>query len=77
MAPSTYALRLPGPLLEKARWAAEASGSSLHHFLLAAIAEKVGGGGTLAERAARADPARARAVLDRVPDVPPEAGDER
>jgi uncharacterized protein (DUF1778 family) len=76
MAPSTYALRLPGPLLERAKRAAEASGSPLDQFLLAAIAEKVGGG-SLAERAARADVAKARAVLDRVPDAPPETGDER
>lgn len=78
MASSTYALRLPAPLLERAKRAAEASGAPLDQFLLAAIAEKVGGdGATLAARAARADPAKARAVLDRAPDVPPEPGDAR
>jgi len=76
MASSAYALRLPDALLERAKRAAEASGSPLDQFLLAVIAEKVGEGG-LAERATRADVARARAVLDRVPDAPPEAGDER
>ena len=51
---------------------------SLNQFFLAAIAEKVGEVRvTLQERAARADVAKARAVLDRVPDEPPMPGDER
>ena len=75
---SSYPLRLPGHLLEQAREVAAASGSSLNQFFLAAIAEKVGElKGSLAVRSARADLARARAVLDRVPDAPPEPGDER
>ena len=78
MAASTYPLRLPAYLMERARAVADASGSSLNQFFVAAIAEKVGEvRATLKERAARADVDRARAVLDRVPDVPPLAGDER
>lgn len=75
---SSYPLRLPGHLLAQAREVAAANGSSLNQFFLAAIAEKVGElKGSLAVRAARADITRARAVLDRVPDVSPESGDER
>jgi hypothetical protein len=78
MPASTYPLRLPSYLMEQARQVAEASGSSLNQFFVAAIAEKVGEvRATLKERAARADVAKARAVLDRVPDVPPMAADER
>lgn len=78
MSASTYPLRLPAYLMEQSRRVAEASGSSLDQFFLAAIAEKVGEvEATLKDRAARADVARARAVLDRVPDVPPMTGDER
>lgn len=78
MSASTYPLRLPAHLMERARQIAEASGSSLDQLFVAAIAEKIGGGVvTLAERAARADVGKARAVLDRVPDVPPVPGDER
>jgi hypothetical protein len=78
MPASTYPLRLPSYLMEQARQVAEASGSSLNQFFVAAIAEKVGEVRvTLKERAAHADVAKARAVLDRVPDVPPMAGDER
>lgn len=77
MSASTYPLRLPAHLMERARQIAEASGSSLDQLFVAAIAEKIGGVVTLAERAARADVGKARAVLDRVPDVPPVPGDER
>jgi uncharacterized protein (DUF1778 family) len=78
MPASTYPLRLPAYLMEQAKQVAEASGSSLNQFFLAAIAEKVGEvRATLQERAARADVGKARAVLDRVPDEPPTPGDER
>lgn len=78
MAASTYPLRLPAYLMEQAKEVAEASGSSLNQFFVAAIAEKVGEvRATLKGRAARADVGKARAVLDRVPDAPPVPGDER
>ena len=78
MSASTYPLRLPAYLMDQAKEVAEASGSSLNQFFVAAIAEKVGEvRATLRERASRADVGKARAVLDRVPDAPPTAGDER
>jgi hypothetical protein len=78
MPATTYPLRLPAYLMEQAKQVAEASGSSLNQFFLAAIAEKVGEvRATLKDRAARADLEKARAVLDRVPDSPPLEGDER
>lgn len=76
MPASTYPLRLPAYLMEQAKQVAEASGSSLNQFFLAAIAEKVGEVRvTLKDRAARANVDKARAVLDRVPNAPPVAGD--
>ena len=78
MPASTYPLRLPAHLMDRAREVAQARGSLLTQFFVAAIAEKVGEvRATLGERAARADLDRARAVLGRVPDAPPMAGDER
>jgi hypothetical protein len=64
--------------MEQAREIAGASGSSLNQFFVTAIAEKVGEVRlTLKERASRADVGRARAVLERVPDISPVTGDER
>ncbi len=78
MPASTYPLRLPAYLMDQAKEVAEASGSSLNQFFVAAIVEKVGEIWlTLKERASRADVGRARAVLERVPDISPGAGDER
>ena len=78
MPASTYPLRLPAYLMEQAKQVAEASGSSLNQFFLAAIAEKVGEVRvTLKDRADRANVDKARTVLDRVPNAPPMAGDER
>lgn len=78
MSASTYPLRLPAYLMEQAKQVAEASGSSLNQFFLAAIAEKVGEVRvTLKDRAARANVDKARAVLGRAPNAPPMTGDER
>ena len=78
MPSSTYPLRLPAYLMDQDKQVAEASGSSLNQFFTAAIAEKVGEvKGSLRNRAARADPDKARAVLARIPDVEPVPGDER
>lgn len=75
---SSYPLRLPGQLLEQAREIAAANGSSLNQLFLVAITEKVGElKGSLRARAARADLTQARTVLDRAPDAPFEANDER
>jgi len=77
MSASSYPLRLPIYLMEQAKEVAAASETSLNQFFLAAIAEKVGEvRTTLKERAARADLDKARAVLDRVPDVPPGDDDD-
>ncbi len=78
MPASTYPLRLPAYLMDQAKEVADASGSSLNQFFVAAIAEKVGEVRvTLKERASRANIEKARAVLDRVPDAPVMTGDER
>jgi hypothetical protein len=76
---SNYPLRLPDHVMVEARQLAEASGTSLNQFLSSLIAERVGELNAIAAvrtRAARADPALALAILGRVPDRAPLAGDE-
>jgi len=76
---SNYPLRLPETLMEDARAMAKAQGVSINQFLATVIAERVGQLKALhhvSARIARADPARARAVLALVPDRPPMDGDE-
>jgi hypothetical protein len=76
---SNYPLRLPKNLLEDARELAKSEGVSMNAFLSAIVAERVGEKKVLAQlqaRAARADAARALAVLDQAPERTPMAGDE-
>ena len=76
---SNYPLRLPESLMDDAREMAEAQGVSINQFLATMIAERVGELKALRHvraRVARADPARAAAVLALVPDRAPMDGDE-
>lgn len=73
------ALNLPESLLDAARKAAARDGTSLDHFLVIALAEKLSALQTedlLAKRASQADFAQYADVLNRVPDRPPLPGDE-
>ena len=76
---SNYPLRLPATLMEEARALAKAQGVSVNQFLATVIAERVGELKALNHiraRIARADPAKARAVLALVLDRAPMEGDE-
>jgi hypothetical protein len=71
---TTFPLRLPDHIMQQARQAAEADGVSINQLLTAFVAEGLGHRRGLAEirsRAARADVAAARDLLDRVPDTDP------
>lgn len=73
------ALNLPESLLDAARKAAARDGTSLDHFLVVALAEKLSALQTedmLAKRASQADFAHYAEILSRVPDRPPLPGDE-
>jgi hypothetical protein len=77
---STFALRLPDSLYAHAKKLAERDQASLNQFITVAVAEKVSALDTatfFSERAARGSAQRLQAILARVPDVPPIAGDER
>jgi hypothetical protein len=76
---SNYPLRLPEGLMDQARDLAQADGVSINQFLSTLIAERIGELKALQHvraRIARADRAKATAVLARVPDRPPLDGDE-
>jgi len=65
--------------MDDARGMAKAEGVSVNQFLATVIAERVGELKALSHvraRIARADQAKARAVLALVPDRPPMTGDE-
>ena len=77
---NNYPLRLPDHVMAEARALAATSGTSLNQFLASLIAERVGEMKALAAieaRAARGNAEAAMAVLARVPDKKPMAGDER
>jgi hypothetical protein len=77
---TNYPLRLPDHVMAEARALAARSGTSLNQFLSTLIAERVGEMKALAHieaRAARADVDAALAILARVPERAPVAGDER
>jgi hypothetical protein len=80
MRKSNFALRLQPSLLDEARKAAEQEGVALNQLINVAVAEKLASMRTesyFAERAARADIAKAKAVLARTGrNTPPEPGDE-
>ncbi len=76
---SNYPLRLPESLMEDARTMADAQGVSINQFLSTLIAERIGELKALRHvrtRIARADSAKAMAVLALVPDRAPMEGDE-
>jgi hypothetical protein len=65
--------------MEQAKAAAAEDNVSINQMLVSVIAEGLGqrrGLRMMRERAARADVGAALAILDKVPDVPLEAGDE-
>ncbi|MFW5637385.1 MAG: YlcI/YnfO family protein [Thermodesulfobacteriota bacterium] len=75
---STLSIRLPNSLHEKIRQLAKAEGISINQFIASAAAEKMASLLTesyLKERASRADRKKFKSVLDKVPDVDPEAFD--
>ena len=76
---TSFALRIPEYILEQARVAAAEEKVSINQIMLSFIAEGLGqrrGLKMMRARAARADVEAALDVLDSVPDVPPEPGDE-
>lgn len=76
---STYPLRIADHVMEEARRAAAEDNVSLNQLLSAFIADGIGHRRAilgLKKRANRGDVDAALAILDRVPDVDPDAGDE-
>ena len=76
---SNLSLRLPDSLHRKIRQLAEQDDISINQFIATAVAEKTAALLTvdyLEERARRADPKLVDRILSRVPDVPPDPGDE-
>jgi hypothetical protein len=76
---STLSLRLPDSLHKKVRELAQQEGISINQFISTAVAEKMAALLTveyLEERAKRGSREKFLAVLAKVPDVPPEPGDE-
>jgi hypothetical protein len=76
---STLSLRLPDSLHKRVREFAQQDGISINQFISTAVAEKLAALKTveyLEDRAKRGSRKRFRAVLAKVPDVPPEPEDE-
>lgn len=76
---SSLSLRLPDSLHRKVRQLAEQDDISINQFIATAVAEKAAALLTveyLEERGRRADPKLVDRILSRVPDVPPDPGDE-
>jgi hypothetical protein len=76
---SNLSLRLPDSLHRKIRQLAEQDDISINQFIATAVAEKAAALLTveyLEERARKADPKLVDRILSRVPDVPPDPGDE-
>jgi hypothetical protein len=80
MSKATYPLKLPTSLKQAAARLAKEDGVSLNQWIATAVAQKVGVVETAAEffrhRSQGATGAGLSSVLERVPDVPPMAGDE-
>lgn len=77
---STYPLRLPRSVKAAVERLARAEGISMNQFVATAVAEKLAVMNTVAffeERAARADLAAFRALLNRPDGQAPREGDER
>ena len=76
---SGFALHVPEHILAQAKAAAAEEPVSINQLLVALISEGLGhrrGMRGLQKRASRADPANALRILDAVPDIPPDDGDE-
>lgn len=76
---SNLSLRLPDSLHRKIRQLAEQDDISINQFIATAVAEKAAALLTveyLEERGRRADPKILDRILKRVPDIPPDPGDE-
>ena len=76
---SNLSLRLPDSLHRTIRQLAEQDDISINQFIATAVAEKTAALLTvdyLEERARRAHPRLVDRLLSRVPDVPPDPGDE-
>lgn len=76
---SNLSLRLPDSLHRKIRQLAEQDDISINQFIASAVAEKTAALLTveyLEERGRRSDPKLVDRILSRVPDVPPDPGDE-
>ena len=76
---ATCSLRLSRSVLRAAKETAAREGVSLNQLIATAVAERLSALRTedlLAERAARGDWDRVRAILDRVGTEPPREGDE-
>ena len=74
-----FALRLPNSLHSYAKELAQQDETSLNQFIVTAVAEKLSALRTeefFHERAAKADVKRLDKILAKVPDVPPQKGDE-
>lgn len=80
MTQSNYALRLQASINAEAERLAKAEGATLNQFINVAVAEKIAALRTaefFRERARRADPGAALALLDRLgTGEPPRSGDE-
>jgi len=79
MTQSNYPLRLQASLLDEVRRLAHQEGASINQFINVAVAEKLSAlrlESYLRERAQRADVPAALALLDRLGNEPPRAGDE-
>ena len=76
---STLTVSLPDSIRRRAETLAQSDGISFDQFVALALAEKVAvldAGTYLAERAKRGDRKKFDDILSRVPDVPPQEGDE-
>ncbi|MFL6235390.1 MAG: YlcI/YnfO family protein [Thermoanaerobaculia bacterium] len=76
---STLSLRLPDSLHKQIRELAQQDGISINQFISTAVAEKLSALMTedyLEKRAQRGSREKFLSVLAKVPDVPPEPGDE-
>lgn len=80
MSKATYPLKLPTSIKSAAARLAKEDGVSLNQWITAAVAQKVGAVETAAEffqrRAENAKPGDLHTILARIPNNPPDPGDE-
>ena len=76
---STLSLRLPDSLHDMAKKVAKQENISVNHLISTAVAEKISALTTetyLKQRAAKGSRKEFENIMSRVPDVPPDEGDE-